>query len=152
MVAASGFIAYIDVATKGDWSFSISFFTALGLVLAGAALPDIDHPESTLGKRVKFLSHPISMIFGHRGITHSLFMVGCIAFLGVYFEIPQLYWLTVGVLLHFLGDYLTDSGLPLFWPVKRRYRFVLVGSSNSVSEPIMVALVVAASISIIWLV
>lgn len=151
-MAASGFIAYVDVATEGDWSFSLSFFVALGLVMAGAALPDIDHPESTLGRRVKFLSHPISMIFGHRGITHSLLMVGLIALVGHYFEQPLIYWLIVGVILHFVGDYLTDSGLPLLWPSKKRYRFVLVGSSNSISEPIMVSLVVAASIAIIWLV
>uniref|UniRef100_UPI002F41F001 metal-dependent hydrolase n=1 Tax=Aeromonas sp. L_1B5_3 TaxID=1588629 RepID=UPI002F41F001 len=29
---------------------------------------------------------------------------------------------TVGYLSHLLGDWLTPAGIPLFWPIKRRYR------------------------------
>ncbi|VEB43121.1 Inner membrane protein ydjM [Chromobacterium violaceum] len=43
--------------------------------LAGSLLPDIDHPKSWLGRRIPFLSRPISYLFGHRGITHSLLAV-----------------------------------------------------------------------------
>ena len=38
------------------------------IAAVGGLLPDIDHPESVIGRRVRFLSHPISAIFGHRGI------------------------------------------------------------------------------------
>lgn len=41
-----------------------------GLVL-GSLLPDIDHPQSYLGRRLTPLSVPIFKLFGHRGITHS---------------------------------------------------------------------------------
>ncbi|PTC00201.1 hypothetical protein C9975_08825, partial [Thalassospira xiamenensis] len=105
LVAASGFVAYTDVVTGGDWGLTPSFWFALALVLAGAALPDIDHPQSTLGKRVKFLSYPISTLFGHRGITHSLALLAALYFAGVYFNWPWVFWLVTGVALHYVGDY-----------------------------------------------
>lgn len=38
--------------------------------LAGCLLPDVDHPESTYGKKIKILSKMIATT-GHRGITHA---------------------------------------------------------------------------------
>src|ERR1035437_2397556 len=50
----------------------------LGLAVAGSLLPDIDHPKSWVGKRLRPLSTIIAAILGHRGATHSLLaLVGC---------------------------------------------------------------------------
>ena len=38
----------------------------------GAALPDIDHPKSHLGRRFRFTSKVVNKAFGHRTFTHSL--------------------------------------------------------------------------------
>jgi len=99
--------------------------------VAGSYLPDIDHRKSAFGSRVLPLSLPISAIFGHRGITHSLIAVVAISGLlwwvfqranwheGI--AVPVLVGIAVGYLSHLLGDWLTNSGVPLLWPSKRRF-------------------------------
>lgn len=99
--------------------------------IAGSYLPDIDHPKSAFGSRVLPLSLPISAIFGHRGITHSLIaVVGMSSLLWWVFQqanwhqgiaVPVLVGIAVGYLSHLLGDWLTNSGVPLLWPSKRRF-------------------------------
>lgn len=52
-------------------------------VLSGftALVPDIDEPESTLGRCVPWLAWPIKLVFGHRTITHTLFFAFVVAYL-----------------------------------------------------------------------
>jgi len=99
--------------------------------VAGSYLPDIDHPKSAFGSRVLPLSLPISAIFGHRGITHSL--IAAVAISGLLWwvfqranwhegiAVPVLVGIAVGYLSHLLGDWLTNAGVPLLWPSKRRF-------------------------------
>ncbi|MEM6254822.1 MAG: metal-dependent hydrolase [Cyanobacteria bacterium P01_D01_bin.156] len=97
----------------------------------GGLLPDLDHPESALGRRFLLISVPLASIFGHRGFTHSLLAVTLL--LGLLIAIMMLpgygYWawlvapLIIGYLSHILGDSMTPSGVPLFWPKKRSYSF-----------------------------
>ncbi|WP_016586988.1 metal-dependent hydrolase, partial [Yersinia pestis] len=54
----------------GDWWHIIP-----GALLT-SLLPDIDHPKSILGQRLKWVSVPIARVFGHRGFTHSLLAGG----------------------------------------------------------------------------
>jgi inner membrane protein len=99
--------------------------------VAGSYLPDIDHPKSAFGSRVLPLSLPISAIFGHRGITHSLIaVVGASCLMWWVFQqanwhnelaIPLVTGIATGYLSHLLGDWLTNSGVPLLWPSKRRF-------------------------------
>lgn len=99
----------------------------------GGLLPDLDHPESVLGRRLKLLSLPLSALCGHRGTTHSLIAV--IALLGALsglatFPAGQhldsvIAPLIIGYLSHLFGDSLTPSGIPLFWPAKKTYSFNL---------------------------
>ena len=99
--------------------------------ILGSHLPDIDHPKSAFGSRVLPLSLPISAIFGHRGITHSLLAVAGMSALAWWalraahwqqgFTVPMVIGVAVGYLSHLLGDWLTNSGVPLLWPNKRRF-------------------------------
>ena len=85
--------------------------------LIGALLPDIDHPKSWLGRRLPLLSLPLSAIFGHRGITHSL-----LAVVGVVWALQQAltqwsaihhghwHWVGVGVAVGYLSHLLGDFG------------------------------------------
>ena len=43
----------------------------IGSSIWGSLLPDIDHPESTFGKKVPVISKLISATGGHRGVTHA---------------------------------------------------------------------------------
>jgi len=145
VVAAAGFAVYVHTATGGQFQWHLSLELVLGfiVVMLGAMLPDIDHPDSTIGKRVKWLSYPIRMVFGHRGISHSLFAVSTMCWCAYAADNIWLSWLALGYLLHLVGDYLTDSGIPLLYPLShKRYRFLITGTTNGLTEPVMVALVV----------
>ncbi|STI17542.1 putative membrane-bound metal-dependent hydrolase [Escherichia coli] len=54
---------------QGDW------WHIVPSAILTCLLPDIDHPKSFLGQRLKWISKPIARAFGHRGFTHSLLAV-----------------------------------------------------------------------------
>ena len=90
-------------------------------LLLGALYPDIDHPGSFLGRRFDFISKPINEVYGHRTVTHSLFMMTVIFFIAVLFwgVHPFLAGFTVGFLTHVLGD-LTNGRVQLLYPLNKR--------------------------------
>ncbi|CDL39947.1 Membrane-bound metal-dependent hydrolase YdjM, induced during SOS response [Citrobacter freundii] len=57
------------VLAQGDW------WHIVPSAILTCLLPDIDHPKSLLGQRLKWISKPIARAFGHRGFTHSLLAV-----------------------------------------------------------------------------
>ena len=85
----------------------LNFPNAMALC-AGTLLPDIDHPGSYMGKRIKFISKVANKTLGHRGGTHSLLFAGLVyAFFvwirNLYFAqaayfVP--FWILCGYLLH----------------------------------------------------
>ena len=99
--------------------------------ILGSMLPDIDHPASAFGSKAVPISTIISGIFGHRGITHSLIALLTVSFGGWHYmhelnmgnvEVaPFLAGLSAGYLSHLLGDWMTNSGVPLLWPSKKRF-------------------------------
>lgn len=116
------------------------------LVLFSALLPDIDHPNSILGRRCRPISCALHHWCGHRSITHSI--VGVLLLLGLCIGIGSLalalggsqgiifsassqamlhlalYSLLFGYTLHLLADSLTKEGIPLLWPSKKRYGLI----------------------------
>jgi len=112
----------------------------LGLALAGSLLPDIDHPGSWLGQRLRPLSRMVGAVFGHRGITHSALALGACAWGLLHDGAPR--WavapLAVGVLSHLAADLLTPAGLRLAWPLRRTWSLP-VCSVGSPMEPVVVA-------------
>lgn len=144
IVAAAGYTTLV-YATSGGAFPPWHMFALNGLlVLIGCILPDIDTPKSRVGRALPFIAYPASFILGHRGVTHSLLMVTAIAFAAYHYSLNWLLWLALGYFMHLVGDYLTDSGIPALWPSKKRFRFVLYGSTNSISEPIIVMLFLGA--------
>ena len=133
------------MARYGKVSPEPFYFIAAGV---GSLLPDIDHPKSVVGKALKPISMFISSIFGHRGITHSL--IGVLIFwVGGYMALEHLFgasarglhgwsaWffaLAVGYNLHLAGDLFTSTGIPLFWPVRKRVRSPLRFSTGGLGE------------------
>ncbi len=115
--------------------------SCLGLALLGALLPDIDHPKSWLGRRVRPVSSGISAVLGHRGVTHSAVTVVICAW-GLLGASPR--WvaapLAVGYLSHLAADLLTPRGLRLAWPLRTTWAFPLC-KTGSPFEPLIVALV-----------
>ncbi|MBC7905646.1 MAG: metal-dependent hydrolase [Rhodospirillaceae bacterium] len=117
---------------------------ALGLAALGALLPDIDHPQSWAGRKLKPISVPLAMVVGHRGVTHSLLAVlGGIVVLAVMGMHAWAAPLVIGYLSHLAADGLTPSGVPLLWPMKRRFTLNLC-STGSFVEMGLVAVIALA--------
>ncbi|WP_157811986.1 metal-dependent hydrolase [Alteribacter populi] len=95
-----------------------SYLYVIGLAI-GSLLPDIDEPNSFLGRRVRVLSKPIKRIFGHRGVTHSVLTW----LLLVYFLYPTdslfITGFLIGYSIHLLGDLFSKRSIPLFAPFSR---------------------------------
>lgn len=86
--------------------------------MVGSLIPDIDHPQGKLGRVLPFISHPISSIFGHRTLTHSLlFLVGTwLLFLFTNFSGALEMGILIGIASHIILDSVTKDGVKLFYP------------------------------------
>ena len=102
----------------------------------GAMLPDIDHPESTLGRRVRILSVPIAMVFGHRKITHSMWM-GALWVAGSYYQQPALQSMFLGVVAHLIADAVTGR-VPIFYPARFNIGFNITFGSKLIETSIAI--------------
>lgn len=93
----------------------------------GTVFPDIDEPNSFIGKRTRGISHLMNMLFGHRGMTHSLLAVGVAILIGVAIFLmldnipaqPILLFL-LGYLTHIVQDSFSKSGVKWFLPFNNR--------------------------------
>jgi inner membrane protein len=130
---------------------------ALSGLLTGLAalLPDLDHPHSLVGRMLPRWWHRLTP--GHRGPTHSLVWCVGVALLawggqslaaGQPAEPLLATTLAVGTFSHVLADGLTVTGVPLWWPWRRR-RLVFLGAlafpTRSRAEAVVVALTVGAT-------
>lgn len=96
------------------WRFGV-------LVLFGSLLPDIDHPQSRYGRKLKPISYPISWLFGHRGFLHSLYIPGVMLGSSLLFPniTPHLVAVCIGYCAHLLSDALTVQGIKFFHPLNK---------------------------------
>lgn len=120
----------------------------VGAAVLGALLPDIDHPKSWLGRRLYPISAVLSAVIGHRGVTHSLIAVIALAVALIFAYDAHhgiVMALCVGYLTHLAGDFVTNSGIPLFWPIKRRFALPLA-STGGFAESLLVAVYAAGSV------
>jgi inner membrane protein len=137
LVGTAGFLLYKGYQQPEGIECSLRLLYEYLVIMIGVLLPDVDHPKSTVGSRVKFIAYPIYYIFGHRGFTHGLLFWAIMYGLTIHYSIELLSYLCIGAMLHLVGDYLTPSGIPLFAPLsKRTYRAPLVADTNSMSEHI----------------
>ncbi len=98
----------------------LNSYLKIFVVMFFAMLPDIDIPSSLLGKIFFPISRFLYARFGHRNITHSLiFMLFLTSPFAINLDIYFLIVLAYGS--HLIGDMLTYTGVPLFWPQKKNY-------------------------------
>lgn len=112
---AAGFLAGILTIPYLEPSNEILF---LLFVLIGASLPDIDHPKSKVGKKVKI----IAFLFEHRGFFHTLFALALFAVLtDILFQQRILtYGISIGYGSHLLTDLITKEGVMPFHPLSKQ--------------------------------
>lgn len=120
-------------------------------VLAGL-LPDIDAPNSLIGRGLFFISGPLSVLFGHRTVTHSVLgAVATEAFFATFLSgitqgLPAgavLWPWMLGYATHLLLDSVTSYGVPLLWPYGQRFGLRLdpVGGLVELAYTVLLAVI-----------
>lgn len=123
----------------------------LGSVVSGSLLPDIDEPNSYIGKKYPFLAIPLKLLgIEHRTFTHYLIfplLILIIAFFVYNMYIKMLlFGLAFGILMHDIGDMFTKGGIRGFlYPCCKEKVFRLLPKkyafyTNSIQEHIIVTI------------
>jgi inner membrane protein len=87
----------------------------LALLAGGAILPDLDHPQSFIGRVFFPVSIPLNRLCGHRGAFHSFWLWGTLLLAGCFLWKP-LAIIGTGAILHILADCATVSGVRALAP------------------------------------
>lgn len=101
-------------------SLTIGNVVALGI---GSILPDIDHPKSYIGNRTRGISDGVRMIFGHRGLAHSIagifFFLFIVRWLLSSLQLPLEWadWIIFGYTAHLIEDSFSMTGVAWLQPV-----------------------------------
>ena len=93
--------------------------SAVGLTILGSLLPDLDSPQSTLGRLLPFISTRIERKWGHRTVTHCLLALAALSVLALPLALYHLAGyaaLLIGFTSHLLADCATKTGLALLHP------------------------------------
>ncbi|RHW39468.1 hypothetical protein D1B33_01085 [Lysinibacillus yapensis] len=106
-----------------------------GVVLCGALLgsllPDIDHRNSYIGRKLKVASFIISKTLGHRSVIHTPLVIFAFSALLYFFskeltgqsQVLSSYFimgLSAGMWSHLLLDMMTRRGIPLLYPITKK--------------------------------
>ncbi len=111
----------------------------------GSLLPDIDNARSAIGRKLGWISKEIQHVAGHRTIFHSLLglLLGSLLAIGleqlvIYLLVQKGFILPAqfvgashlvffavlfGCIVHIAADGLTEGGVPLLWPIHKRFGF-----------------------------
>ncbi|MCD8083864.1 MAG: metal-dependent hydrolase [Clostridiales bacterium] len=141
--AAAMNMGTIDLAGTG-FAGSVVFAACTAV---GTLFPDIDIPSSMIGHVFGPVSGLIHHVFGHRGLFHTpfLYILFCIGMAGA-FGMSGIVWAGLlgflyGVCIHLLQDMMTEGGIMLFFPWRKKISLVHVPSghwSNTVSTAVLV--------------
>ena len=138
-VSAIAVASYGGVVSMSAMSFACGMF--------GSLLPDVDHPSSTFGRKIRPVSDLIGGVFGHRGITHSAIAV--LLLFGFTWQAGiEPVWaraFAIGYSSHLLADWFTPKGIPFLWPAKTCYRSPFTVRTGGVGEMVLGVLLLLAT-------
>ncbi|MFP3917228.1 metal-dependent hydrolase [Lysinibacillus telephonicus] len=116
------------VPYNGEVDGMVGIGAVLCGALLGSLLPDIDHRNSYIGRKLRITSFIISKTLGHRSIVHTPLVIfafssllfflamqltGIIHDVSLFFVIGASY----GMFSHLFLDMLTRRGIPLLYPL-----------------------------------
>lgn len=84
-----------------------------GFATLGSLMPDIDSPETTIGKYTLPISTVIDNVFGHRTITHDVSIMVPLFIASILIGNPIFFGIMFGIMSHFFLDGFTKQGLCL---------------------------------------
>ncbi len=106
------------IAAYSSIPFTLSYTVG---VMIGSLLPDIDEPNSYVGRRSFGIAKTMKKVFGHRGMTHSLVALLIMAYLLLRTSDSFFFMgIIIGYALHILEDLFSMQGVPLFWPFRKK--------------------------------
>lgn len=128
--------------------------------IAGSLLPDIDHPKSTVSRKVPILRSTFKVLTSmsdsaeHRGMAHSILFAIPWLIAAIFVKIPIIQSLCLGMFAgyvsHLTLDSLNPAGCPLLFPWKKKLRIGKI-RTGGFGEAISAILLVALSAGIIYL-
>ncbi|WP_268244282.1 metal-dependent hydrolase [Shewanella algicola] len=138
----------VAICVVKHMDFALPLWVLVTSIYFGSILPDLDHPGSTIGKRLLFISIPLGGLFGHRQITHSIwpFVITLWIMSGDMGSIPVMFACMIGYASHLIADFVSDGGVPLFWPSQKRVGIKLCSSGGVVEPLIAISMLVLAII------
>ncbi|WP_036198431.1 metal-dependent hydrolase [Ureibacillus sinduriensis] len=116
-----------SVSQNGSFDGLLGIGAVLCGAILGSLLPDIDHRNSYIGRKLKIASFIISKTLGHRSVVHTPLVI--FAFSALIYSLsigltgpiqalltPFIYGLSCGMWSHLLLDMMTKRGIPLLYP------------------------------------
>jgi inner membrane protein len=99
--------------------------TQLFTLSLASLVPDIDHPESTVGRVFLPVSKPLNK-WGHRTITHSIWAllgITILSFIGFRIGLKNIYWyfIPVSYFSHIFLDFFNVSGVRFIYPSEKKF-------------------------------
>jgi membrane-bound metal-dependent hydrolase YbcI (DUF457 family) len=86
----------------------------------GSLFPDIDHPQSAIGRVLFFLSIPINDRFGHRGMVHGFILWVPFLTIAMFAGNATAHWIAIGGISHILIDCFNLSGVRALSPINQK--------------------------------
>lgn len=153
--AAAAGLLFWPYAPPDDMDSGRIFAFWMALASLGGLLPDIDHPKSWLGRLIPVLPELLFRTTGHRGWTHSLFALALYAgavwslFMILYGVVALAHLMALGAALgfgsHLLGDFITNRGVPLLWPLADRIGAPVCTTGSPTERTLTIGVVLAGS-------
>ena len=115
------------------------------ITLLASSIADIDHPDSKLGKKLKF----ISFLFEHRGFFHSVFAVLLFSIVAYFIGKIYFYAVLLGYSSHIAADALTIQGIMPFHPLSRKSIRGFIKTGSFLEALFFIAVVILSAYLII---
>ena len=121
----------------------------MGLIVVASVLPDIDHPDSVIGKNIKI----IGFLFEHRGFFHSIFALALFTFPVLYFFKSYLLGIAVlaGYAAHLVADCISKQGIMPLHPISRFRIRGFIRTNSSIEYLLFIVLVIFDIVKLIRL-
>lgn len=127
---------------------------AIGLVSVamGSYAPDIDIPDSHLGRKFKIISKHLT----HRGITHTLlvpFVLYCVInYLSLSTIVASIiFGFLFGYVMHLFADMFNKKGIPLLWPLMTKHFYIMTIKTRSATETMFMVIWVVVCVGAAFL-
>ena len=142
---AFGILAGVLALPMFDFSSIFQYAVYFLIIHLAVLLPDCDHPESSINKKVK-VTKLVTFFFSHRGLLHSIFQPLIFSALLYYYAnyfIAAAFF--IGYFSHLLSDALTVNGIRFLHPL---FSFKISGfvRTGHLSESIVFYLIVVGII------